>query len=1090
MLLRSRNFMGLPVLIILIICLCLSTVTCHQGCQKHEKEALLAFKTSFEDASGSLNSWKGDDCCEWRGIGCDKGIRSVIKLDIRGMHLRPLRKVLDSSLFSLKNLEYVNLSFNNFSGVGIPSELGLLQRLRYLDLSHSGFCGIIPWQLGNLSKLEYLSFSRDILLDLTSLLWVSDLSWIKNLSALEYLSVNGVDLRRVADNWDHWIASLSKLRHLHMAGCRLLGAIPQSLVRITRLSDLDLSFNTFSAGSMPPWLSSMTSLVSLNLSGCGLRGPNSELSPTLQELVLDRNYNLSINVSVFVNGHWPLLRRLSLSACNLEGVITSAISRLLYLEYLDLSSNQIEGAIPDCMGKLYNLQFLDLSFNNLGGRIPTSLGLLSNVSHLDLRHNQLNGTIPRSLSKLSLLDYLGLGHNGLTGSIPAEFGLLSKLSTLDISFNNLSHSVSDTMFQRLNRLKYLHLSNSGLTVNMRNSAWRNSPPFSLEQLYLTSCNMQGEVPQWLSTQEKLVFLDLSDNGLSGSIPNWLWKLPNLAQVNLSNNNLEGMLPTSVRLNPHAGPRIVDLHSNHLQGPLPLSFGPVEVLDLSNNKFRGSIPSEIFGDHWSINFLSLSNNSLSGHIPRSLSGSCFLEVLDLSNNILSGKLHHLFTKCSSLVVLNLANNALEGELPHELGKMRKLQTLHMNNNRLTGTLPPSMQNCTALEILELGKNKFSGNIPSWIQHLSRLRIVVLNANNFQGTIPKEISKLNSIQILDLSVNNLTGPIPANLAAFRGMTAQQPAGSFILRYVIGLGMTMSLYRTDAEGGLGLFYGADVEVMSKGQQMHFEQIPSIVTCMDLSSNNLVGHIPSEIGDLTALVTLNISRNNLSGNIPATVGNMKQLESLDISWNQISGEIPTQLVTIDFLQYLNLCNNRLSGMIPQNPHFNTFDANSFSGNPDLCGFPLKKSCWNDHGRPSETSPPGEEEEEEDSDEIDLWWAIGVGLSYGVGFSVVITSLVVNKRWRSKHFEFMDMAVILLVRWLWRCVRSCARRSFEPWTFVVNLSCAAAYNSTQNSIGWICWTLGLSCVPILADLSEKGARISEGIFYPLKCASKQLFIF
>lgn len=982
----------------------ISPVACHPHCRKHERNALLAFKDSLNDSMNSLSSWEGQDCCQWYGIECDNLTGSITKLNMGGMHVRALADSINPSLWELRNLEHLDLSFNNFSGVIISAELGLLDKLIYLDLSYSGFVGLVPWQLGNLSKLEHLGLSRDTFTISSAVPRVSDISWIQNLSALRYLSLNGVDLRSSSDTWADSISQLSELRYLGLSGCRLRGIIPLSLLNVTDLLHLDLSYNTFSSQQMPSWLSNMTSLVSLNLSGCALRGPIIEV-PNLQELVLDRNYYLNVNTSAFASNNWAQLWRLSLSSCNLGGLITCSISRFSLLAHLDLSNNQIAGAIPNCIGKLQRLRFLDLSFNNLTGTVTYSLGNLSNIIHLDLRHNQLEGIIPVSLSGLTSLQYLGLGHNNLMGSIPEGFGLLSDLGTLDVSFNNFSDTISKTLFQGLYLLKVLHLSNSGLTVNMMD----DTPPFSLEQLSLSSCNMQGSIPPWLSTQYRIVYLDLSNNRLNGNIPSWLWSLPNLAQVNLSSNNLEGSLPSYIHLKAQTGPRVADLHSNRLQGPLPLSFGSMEVLDLSNNHFNGTLSSQVFGNHWDINFLSLSNNNLSGELPKSLSESRSLEILDLSNNKISGDLHQRFGNCSSLVVLNMENNLLSGELPLELGNMPNLQTLHLNNNRLMGLLPSSLQNCKALEIVELGNNNISGSIPRWIKHLSRLRILILKNNHLQGSIPEEISLAKNIQILDLSQNNLSGFIPHAIGNFSGMVDQlQPKGPFILRYVIGFGMTMSPYKADAEDGLGLFYGADVEVMSKGQDMHFDQIPSIVTSIDLSNNNLVGHIPSEIGCLTGLVTLNLSRNNLNGSIPETLGSIKQLESLDLSSNQISGEIPTQLVNIDFLQDLNLSNNRLSGMIPLGRHFDTFDATSFLGNPDLCGILLNKSC----GHPGHYESPvlaGEG----GVDMGDLWWEIGVGLSYGFGFSCVITLLVVCEGWRGKVFKNFDDVIIALDKWL-----------------------------------------------------------------------------
>lgn len=1007
---NAKTSSNLLLCIILCVLFFSVDVYCHHPqCHKQEREALLAFKNSVDDPMESLTSWQGNNCCHgWKGIACDKHTGLVTKLDLRAIKIRPVKNFIHPSVWKLKGLQYLDMSFNDFSGHPLPAELSLLKNLTYLELSFSGFSGLIPWQIGSLASLQHLGLGREIFTPFSAFLRVESLSWIGNMTALRYLFINGVDLRNSSYDWDQHISGLSELHYLGMAGCRLEGDIRSSILSMKKLEHLDLSYNTFSSNPMPQWLSGMQSLMSLNLSGCALRGPIVKL-PNLQELSLDRNYYLSAKTSDFLSQYWPNLRRLSLSSCNLGGMMTCSMPRLSSLVHLDLSNNQIRGSIPSCVDKMQNLKFLDLSFNNISGLIPKSLSLLSNITHLDLRHNKLKGTINPQMSRLSSLQYLGLGHNQLNGTIPKGFLNLSELSTLDVSFNYFADSISQLLFQGIDHLKVLHLSNSGLNVSLMDG---KAAPFSLEQLSASSCNIEGLIPEWLSTQSKMVYLDLSNNKLHGNIPHWLWSLPNLAQVNLSSNNLEGTLPSYIHLQTPIGPRVVDLHSNQLEGLLPLNFGPMEVLDLSDNQFSGSISSNVFGDHWNINFLSISGNNLSGEIPKSLSGSRSLEILDLSKNNLSGDLSERFINCSSLVVLNLEQNFFSGELPYELGNMTKLQTLHMTNNNLSGPLPSSLQNCKALEILELGNNNINGSIPKWIQYLTRLRILILKANKLQGSIPKEMSLVSNIQILVLSHNNLSGTIPQGIGNFTGMIESlQPTGSFILRYVIGVGMTMSNYKANAEGGLGLFYGADVEIMSKGRDMHFDKILSIVTSMDLSNNNLGGHIPSEIGYLTGLVTLNLSSNSLSGPIPETIGNMRALESLDLSSNQLSGRIPEQLASIDFLQYLDLGFNRLSGMIPQGRHFDTFEASSFLGNPDLCGSQLNKSCYDKHTTPSLPSDGREEKYTSD-----LWLQVAVGLCYGMGFAVVITVLVVWEQCRNKLFIYFDMIFMMMDQFLGAC--------------------------------------------------------------------------
>ncbi|NJP07719.1 MAG: hypothetical protein HC837_19925 [Chloroflexaceae bacterium] len=65
-------------------------------------------------------------------------------------------------------------------------------------------------------------------------------------------------------------------------------------------------------------------------------------------------------------------------------------------------------------------------------------------------------------------------------------------------------------------------------------------------------------------------------------------------------------------------------------------------------------------------------------------------------------------------------------------------------------------------------------------------------------------------------------------------------------------------------------------------------------LSSNNLSGSIPPELGNLTNLRELDLSYSDLSGSIPPELGNLTNLWMLDLSHNYLSGDIPRELMNI----------------------------------------------------------------------------------------------------------------------------------------------------------------------------------------------------
>jgi hypothetical protein len=80
----------------------------------------------------------------------------------------------------------------------------------------------------------------------------------------------------------------------------------------------------------------------------------------------------------------------------------------------------------------------------------------------------------------------------------------------------------------------------------------------------------------------------------------------------------------------------------------------------------------------------------------------------------------------------------------------------------------------------------------------------------------------------------------------------------------------------------------------------------------NELTGPIPAEVGRLTALVHLFLDGNKLSGAIPAELGQLGALTELYLHKNQLSGAIPAELGQLGALIHLHLNENELSGPIP----------------------------------------------------------------------------------------------------------------------------------------------------------------------------------
>ena len=109
-------------------------------------------------------------------------------------------------------------------------------------------------------------------------------------------------------------------------------------------------------------------------------------------------------------------------------------------------------------------------------------------------------------------------------------------------------------------------------------------------------------------------------------------------------------------------------------------------------------------------------------------------------------------------------------------------------------------------------------------------------------------------------------------------------------------------------------------------------------MSSLKLRGTMPSELGSLTNLRTLDLLGNQLTGSIPVELGSLTNLTHLDLRHNQLTGEIPTELGSLVNLRVLTLSSNQLTGWIPRElEHLSNLQSLELWGNELDGGIPTE---------------------------------------------------------------------------------------------------------------------------------------------------------
>ncbi|KAL6294006.1 hypothetical protein ACE6H2_002148 [Prunus campanulata] len=326
----------------------------------------------------------------------------------------------------------------------------------------------------------------------------------------------------------------------------------------------------------------------------------------------------------------------------------------------------------------------------------------------------------------------------------------------------------------------------------------------------------------------------------------------------------------------------------------------------------------------------------------------------------------------------------------MGYLFSIETLRLSNNRFVGESPSQFKNCRTLTHFNLAENKLSGSIPEWLgASLPNLAILILQSNNFYGSIPPQLCHLTRIQLLDLSMNNISGTIPKCLNNLTTLTQKGSSSQTIQHSFIG----------DFPGGFILGgYDDEASLTWKGFRAKFKSNLGLLKSIDLSSNKLIGEIPSEITYLVGLISLNLLRNQLTGQIPSRIGNLQELESLDLSRNQINGKIPTSLSRIASLGKLDLSENNLFGKIPKGTQLQTFDY-AYGGNPLLCGAPLPRACSEEEKGPRQ---PVLVNQDGQDGVISQGYYISMGLGFVVGFWGVCGTLLLNRSSRYTYFNFL----------------------------------------------------------------------------------------
>jgi Leucine-rich repeat (LRR) protein len=653
---------------------------------------------------------------KWYGLTCielDNDVCSIIHINLERNNLRGR---IAKEIDKLTNLQYLFLNDNYLTG-SIPIQLFNFTNLTQIGLYSNQLNGSLPSQIANLAGLTYLDLSNNQFSNFIP-------SELMNLVTLEHLNLND---NLLSSSIPTQLGYLNQLLQLRLNNNQLTGSIPTQLGNLIILETLLLGKNPLS-GSIPSQLGHLNKLFYLNL-----------------------QFN------------------------QLSSSIPTELGQLVNLTKLYLNNNQLSNSIPTELGQFDKLIELYLYNNKLSGSIPTELGSLSELIFFQLENNQLSSSIPSELGNLGALNDLYLYNNRLSGSIPSQLNKITTLSTLFL-YNNTLNGIIPSL-ENLYLLTFLYLSNNSLSGTIPTELGNLT---IVSVIYLDNNQLTGSIPSQLSNLASLTDLVLDSNYLSGSIPSQLGNLDKLNTLDLSYNNLNGEIPTS--FNQLYNIVVFLLTSNKLTGNIDGIFDSnnqtlLRNIDLVNNLFSGSIPSNVF-DLSSLETFAISNNCIKGSLPIEICSSTTLSSLILdginancgrfvfssfktyyaSSYVIEGGIPNCVFNMSSLTTLHVSGNSIIGTLSNDIVLSKTLTSLDLSTNLYSAEIPAAIQNYQ-WQYLNLGFNKFKDTIIDTVPNSNNSTLVLTN-NRISGLIPSSLDSYSNISILDGNIFSCSSVLPNN------------------------------------------------------------------------------------------------------------------------------------------------------------------------------------------------------------------------------------------------------------------------------------------------------------------------------------------
>uniref|UniRef100_A0A0D3GHT9 non-specific serine/threonine protein kinase n=1 Tax=Oryza barthii TaxID=65489 RepID=A0A0D3GHT9_9ORYZ len=855
-----------------------------------DRETLLEIRKGWGKPQ-QLASWDpaaDADHCSWVGVTCSdtsiggaegEGERVITGLSLAGMNLT---RTIPAAVCDLKNLTWLDLSYNNLSGA----------------FSAWSPCSMVAPSSGSLTSPTTPSTTAPLPRDIGSLS-----------PAMEHINLSS---NSFSGGVPSAVAALPALRSLILHTNPFTGVYPaEAISNLSRLESLTLAYNVFALA--PPHGAYAARLVTNNLTATipawvwwhekleHLYLDNNTLTGELPRTVTAVNL---IHIDLSIN---QLRGDIWLYDNNLFGKLPPDLGKHSPINYIVIHNNNLSGTLPETLCANGKLHTIITSDNNFSGNLPANLGdcVIRQLPGEDMNNN-FTGALPAVISPS--IRRIDMGNNMFPGSIPTKAINLHVFTAGTTSWTASYEQSVRVLWDHL----AIYLVGSQLAAGDRDTlvairkGWGNPSLLTSWDPASASdhCSWDGVTCSDATSGgggRVVTELSLYDMNLNGTVPAAVCDLANLTRLDLSyNDDLSGAFPAAT-LYRCSRLRFLNLAYNALDGALPRDIGnlslAMEHLNLSWNSFSGTVPTAVAALP-ALRSLILDTNRFTGVYPAAEIG----ELVGL--------------EC-----LTLADNAFApAPVPVAFARLTKLTYLWMSEINIIGEIPEAFSSLTELTLLDLSSNNLTGAIPAWVWRHEKLEYLYLYENNLTGELPRNVTTVNLIEI-DLCINQLRGEMSEDFGNLKNLTS------------------LSLCQNNLTGMIPASIGLlpKLSHILLADNNLFGELPpdlgkhSLIDNIRIANNNLSGSLPATLcanGNLNTIAAFN---NNFSGNLPANLGDCVLLHNLMLANNRFSGDFPEKIWLLPKLETVTIQNNNFTGALPTTISPNMYQIemgnNMFSG-------------------------------------------------------------------------------------------------------------------------------------------------------------------